>query len=210
MCLCVLERCAKAQPEARSAIARARANDTDVAQLQAKRHSQACEARGASIGSRRDLRPIPQPRRTRPCAVHNRGRMSMAGAPMRAKCAGLERARGLLNMAVTFSMIRRSGRESIGSGGAALVVCWLSWQQGPRARVSVGCSEEYFGMAWDAGSGLLCHAPLEAVGYTAKTPGYTTVGKLGRLGGRSKARQRTRPARTAVYSDQSWTRGTPP
>ena len=76
------------RPALRSGIAHVRANGTDTARVQAKRHSHACAARGASSRSRQDLAHTPKRRRTRPCAAHKRGRMSTAGG------AGGRHARG--------------------------------------------------------------------------------------------------------------------
>ena len=65
-----------------------RANDDHGTHCHRQRHSQACAARREGICSRQDLGHTPKSRRTRPCAVHKRGRLSTACA-----ASGL-RARG--------------------------------------------------------------------------------------------------------------------
>ena len=71
--------------------AHARANDADTTQKRAKRHSHACAARREGILSRLDGGTTRRGRRTRPCAVHERARMSTAGG------AGGRRAQGEAN-----------------------------------------------------------------------------------------------------------------
>jgi len=67
----LMGRFGRARCQRRSSIARARANDTDMAHAHASRHSQPCSSRGASICSRQELDQTPRHAAHGPVATAN-------------------------------------------------------------------------------------------------------------------------------------------
>ena len=75
---------------------RAHANDNHGTHCHGQLHSQTCAARREGICSRQGHGHTPKPRRTQPCAVHKRRRMSTAGGAggRRAQCEADGQERG--------------------------------------------------------------------------------------------------------------------